>query len=100
MVRTIISVVSLTFATIMFFWPQLQVQRLKERNLELVGRVSFFSESCSKAIKKNQSLQKEKTQLSARINAIERNRPGRKKYLIELNYIIKQRNIKYGIGGN
>lgn len=99
MIRTLITIFSLAFATAWFLWSQLHWHHLKARNFELESRVQFFSSSCKETIQRNKKLRVANTYLAESLEAISHNRPGRKKYLVQLKKLIKGRNIEYGIGG-
>lgn len=99
MIRTTITIFSLAFATAWFLWSQLHWHHLKARNVELELRSQFFSSTCKETITRNQKLQTVNTYLAESLEAISHNRPGRKKYLVQLKKLIKDRNIQYGIGG-
>ena len=99
MIRTIITIFSLSFATAWFLWSQLHWHYLSARNKELENRTQFFATSCEKTIKQNKKLNESNTYLAQQIYIFERERLGRKKYLAQLKKLIKKRNFKYGIGG-
>lgn len=98
MIRTMITIVSLAFTTAVLLWSQLHWHFLEERNTVLVNRLEFFQESCKETIN-NTKLTEQNTNLAQQLYIFERNRPGRKENLAMLKKLIKERNIKYGIGG-
>ena len=99
MIRTMITIVSLAFTTAVLLWSQLHWHFLEERNLVLVKRLEFFQISCKETVKNNKKLTKRTTNLAQQLYIFEKNRPGRKENLATLKKLIKERNIKYGIGG-
>ena len=100
MMRTGITIFSLAFATAWFLWSQLHWYHLEARNIELERRVQFFVENCRQTNKDNKKIRKQNTFLKTQVVIWEKQkRVGRKKNLATLKKLIKQRNIKFGIGG-
>mgnify|MGYP003633504242 CR=1 FL=1 len=100
MIRTAITTISLAFTVAWFLWSQLHWKILNDRNIELEQRAQFFSTSCTEITKQNNQLTKTNKHYAQQIAIHRRNRPGRKKHFAELKKLVKERNLKFGIGGN
>ena len=99
MIIATIKIISLAFITAVLLWSQLHWHFLEERNAILIKRLEFFQVTCKETISKNNKLTKQNTKLAQQVYIFEKNRPGFKENLAMLKKIIKERNIKYGIGG-
>lgn len=100
MIRTLITIIILSFVTAWFLWSQLHWHYLRTRNEVLENRLVFFTVACKETVIQNKKLNAKNAYLAQQVYIFEHKRPRRRKYLAELKKLMKERNIEYGIGSN
>lgn len=100
MVQTLINIFCISFGIVSLAICEFKSSKYRSACMSINLGANQILHDSKKFRKEHTRLKNERDFFERQVRILHWNRPGRKENLIKLNRLIKERNIKYGIGGN